>query len=364
MKAKILERLLAETWASPVFGDSFLPSASLKTSQVVAQIQAVADIFTQDLGKRIAPVEPNYKAVTAQIMPKTVSFCPALAAGELHRTEHLSAFAVAIGLMFWADQTMDRGDAAMPYAIELCAGQTPNIPKDQRKKAQAQAKVLHGIQQKITFYALPEDQSFVFDCFLAQVLVNEVWVHRKSQEYLQASDKELFLNTHGLELANRITIDAGFPSVSSSLHALYRHDNPRLPSLAKVYANQAMRELLQVCNVVVRLIDELGDHETDAGLHPDWGVFSINPFNQSNPVFVRELLRLGKIDNPKLMRAILQFSTNKTTTNFILTALLDHVTSYVSNLPAGQFDHYIRCCKRVLEIGYVNRAGDIAMGVN
>lgn len=367
MNSKIFTSLLDQTWQSPVFGDSFGQNVSLKTPEVAQQVKEVMNVFTKDLAEKLAIGMPGASSeelqkIVMQIAPKTVSFCPALAAGELQDIAKLSAFSVAIGLMYWGDQTMDRGDHAMPYAIELFANQKVNVPKNFAQKAAAQAKALAGIEEKITSFAKPEDVPFVLACFREQVLLNEVRVQDLSKQYHTATSKDAFLTKHGKELAKLITIDAGFPSVSSSLYALYRQQDSTLPPLAEVYASKTMIELLQVCNVVVRILDELGDWDMDAGNHPQWGVFTINPFNQPNKVFVDELLALGGLDQ-NLRTAFKHFHDSPEARlrhgANIVEALVGHIKKHINQLRQDEFSQYVVLCKRVIEIGYVNRVGDI-----
>lgn len=101
--------------------------------------------------------EEEISAIVGQIAPKTVSFCPALAVGELDDTLRLSASATAIGLMYWADQTMDRGDESMPIAIELFGGHGTPVPKKRAKVVHSRLAALNHIEDKIGELARPED---------------------------------------------------------------------------------------------------------------------------------------------------------------------------------------------------------------
>lgn len=368
MQSEVLRSLLEQTWKSPVFGDSFGPDVSLKTLHIVQQIDEIAQTFHRDLREALTVGIPkssqrDIEQIVAQIAPKTVSFCPALAAGELHDIAKLSAFSVAIGLMYWGDQTMDRGDPSMPLAIRLFAGAKLAPPKHLANTAKSQAKALAGMEEKINFFARAEDAPFVLPCFAQQVLLNEVRVHELSKQYLAVANRDAFLTKHAKELAWLITQDAGFSSVSSSLYALYRQENPSLPPLSAVHADRTITDLIQMCSVVVRIFDELGDWDIDAGHHPKWGVFSINPFNQPNKDFLSELLLLGNINNPKMVDSFIHFhdspQARMTNGQHITGVLLGHVRNFVANLPPTKFDLYVTLCKRVLEIGYINRAGDV-----
>ncbi|MDZ7744450.1 MAG: hypothetical protein U5K77_01680 [Candidatus Saccharibacteria bacterium] len=377
MSAKILQKLLEETYKSPIFGDSFDSESMAKMDDIKHQIATISSGFSNELQQFIAQGVPEFSAkevadLVGQIAPKTVGFCPALVAGELDDTTRLQAISVAIGLMYWGDQTMDRGDDIMSYAVQLLAGQDIPVPKDIADKVQARLASLKNIETKIDELALPEDYPFVLACFSEQVLLNEVYVRNLSEDYQGAVDKQAFMDEHGKRLAQLITVDAGFPSVSSSLYAIYRQHDSSLPSLQEVYDDPIMVELIQICNVVVRIADELGDWDTDAGHNPEYGVFTLNPFNQPNEAFLRTLFELAGIQDKntldKLHEAFMHFhdgnEIRKQYGDFISDTFFSHVRSHIHNLPpetTETFYQYIVLCKRVLEIGYVNQLGDVAL---
>jgi len=378
MQQKILMRLLEATWKSPVFGNSFHAEASLKSEAVTRMIEALTKGFSTELYAYIRPAcsasDAETRAIVDQIAPKTVSFCPALTAGELDDMPRLQAVAVAIGLMYWADQTMDRGDEAMPYAIGMFGQARPTIPAKLRQKAKAQATALQGIINKVQFFARPEDAAFVLDCFDRQVLLNEVSLDQLSTAYQKATNKAAFLEVHAAKIAHYMIEDAGFPSVSSSLYAIYRQHDPDLPPLREIYNRPELANLLQLCNAVVRVADELGDWETDAGNHPEWGKFCVNLFNQACPALLRTFFAKAYI--PSAMQAELEelfmlFRDNAKTRPVhgeqIMEIFFGHVAKCITDLPPTmqqRYACYITLCKRVLEIGYVNRIGDIALAEN
>lgn len=300
MKLKIVDDLLAEAVKSPVFGDSFGQVSSSRPGFVLGRVEEILDNTVTELGRCIELGMPELgpkeiAAVVRQIAPKAVCFCPALAAGELNDTRRLSASAVAIGLMYWADQTMDRGDVAMPVAIELFGGRDVRVPDERAELVQARLAGLNCIEREIGELARPEDAPFVLACFREQVLLNETRLHQLSAAYQNSDDRTRFLAVHATEIAQCMVTDAGFPSVSSSLYSIYRWHCPELPSLAAVYAEEALVDLLQVCNSVVRVADELGDWEIDAGHDPAWGSFAINLFNQHHPFLLSAFLEEARL---------------------------------------------------------------------
>lgn len=305
------------------------------------------------------------KIASQEIIPKTIAFCPALTVGEIDDIPRLSAIATAVALMYWGDQTMDRGDEAVAQAIELLA--TPQPPTDPVVRARRGA--LTHIKALIDQLALPDDAPYVLACFYDQVLKHEVTLHRLSQEYLAAPDRQRFLADHASLIAETTTISAGFPSIASSLYAIYRQHDTALPPLAHIYSSTAMTNLLQVCNVVVRLWDELGDWQMDSGHDPRKGLFVINPLNEYHPAIVRRFCELAFIDDARQIRTLQEACANFHTdhqkyTPVILATLREHIRQYLLALDSrlsAPFGQYVTLCKRVMEIGYVNRIGDIAL---
>jgi len=377
MASHVLIHLLENTWSSPVFGDAFGENASTQTPKVISQIEAIASGFISEFRQYIAEGMPemsqqNIEEIVNQSAPKTVSFCPALTGGEVDDIPRLTAVAVAVGLMYWGDQTMDRGDTAMFIAIRVLGDPTVSIPKSLRSKVLARLQALHRIEDKINSFARGEDVSLVLACFYKQVLVNEARLHQYSLNYLKAHDPHVFLAKHAVEIASLMTIDAGFPSVSSSLYTIYRQQQPTLPSLQDVYSEPAMVETLQICNAVVRIADELGDWDTDSGHDPAWGVFCINLFNQPHHALLHAFYDVAGIHSlplrSSLSRAFNRFhgdpSHRKECGEYILNVFLDHIRRHITQLPPNILDTYklyITLCKRVLEIGYINKVGDVAL---
>lgn len=377
MESEIVDRLFVETWKSPVFGDSFDEYSSAGTGLALSRVAAILAAVTVELRRHIGLGMPEcdeeeVSAIVGQIAPKTVSFCPALAAGELDDTPRLSASATAIGLMYWADQTMDRGDESMPIAIELFGRHGTPLPTKRAKAVQARLAALNHIEDKINELARPEDVPFVLPCFREQVLLNEVRLHRLSLDYLNADNQDMFLAVHAEEIARSMVVDAGFSSVSSSLYAIYRQHDPGLPSLDEIYAKPVLVEMLQICNAAVRVADELGDREIDAGSAPAWGIFAINLFNQSHPSLLRAFLEEARIwdevQTESLMEAFFAFregdGDHEKHGEHVVDVVFEHARSHINDLPPeiqGTYHLYIKLCKRVLEIGYVNRVGDTAL---
>ena len=73
----------------------------------------------------------------------------------------------------------------------------------------------------------------------------------------------------------------------------------------------------------------------------------------------------ARIDNREVFEAFRHFhdsaATRLQSAEYIIKVLLDHIKKYIREFPQEHFAQYVALCKRVLEIGYINRIGDIAL---
>jgi len=375
----VMQHLLQQTWASPVFGDSFPPDLLARQDQAAMLMSALGAGFSEQMYMHIREALPDLtatevRAIIAQIMPKTISFCPALTAGELNDQPRLLEVSLAIGLMYWADQTMDRGDMAMAYAVQQLGGEQPVIPRNLIDSVKLKRQALDSIAQHVRQFALPEDQALVLDCFDQQVLVNEARLDDLSRRFarLSSQDQDALLDDQAAIIANYMIVDAGFPSVSSSLYAIYRQHDTALPQLGDVYVTPELVRLLRICNAVVRVADELGDWQMDSGIHPEWGTFCINLFNQARPALLAAFFESASVparDHAHLQQLFVDFqieAKRARSSEQIMQYFFDHAKRAIQQLPAEiqrRYICYITLCKRVLEIGYVNQVGDMALGL-
>lgn len=370
----MLQHLLSEVWKSPVFGDSFDASSLQKSDAVVRQMKAILDTFSKEVSRHISEGMPELNEqeiyeIVRQMAAKTVGFCPALSGGEINDVSGLSKLAVLIAMTGWGNQTTDRGDLAMPLAIMLLCNKKVSIPRELADLVQARLAGLRHIEHKVRELALPEDQAFLFRASRDELMFNEARIHALSMQYTQAKDKSAFLSNNAAELAKIMTITAALPSATTPLYAVYRRHYPELPTLREVYAEPIMIDLLQVCNTLIRVLDDLGDRQIDAGEEPKWGGFSLNLFNQPHPSLLQAFFKQAHVRDPSQVRLLLQTfaqaHTDKKQADIVSNLFLDHVRQYIAGLPLpiqNRYSKYIQLCKRALEAGYVNQVGDMALG--
>lgn len=381
---KLIE-LLRQTWASPVFGDSYpvVAADGVTLAKIVNQVKEVHHHFVTELKPILARGMPE--ATTAQvamivhqIASKSTAFCAAIAAGEIHDVQRLCAAAVSIALVYWADQSMDRGDEAMLTAVgRLGHGGSPltstayaDLTHSLTDLELARLTAVQQIEAQLQRLSRSEDISILARCVFHDTLSQEARFRELSQYYLVEADDQWFWATHADEVA-RLSIENGaLIYVTAAIYAIYRHHRPELPGLREIFGNEAVMSLLNgPCNAAIRVFDDLGDRYVDSGAYPEWGEFSLNVFNHPNPRFLHTFLHRSGIEDRRARTEIVgAFILGGADYDaYIVRVFVELVRERMSRLPAAIWQRYgtfLALAKRVVEAGYVNTLGDMALAEN
>lgn len=376
MQSSTLLRLLQLTWRSPVFGDAYPTSVITRTSIVTSQIEEIHTRFLSRLEPVLRGGMPDASAaevqeIIRQIAPKSTAFCSAIAAGEVHDVERLCAAAVSIALVYWADQSMDRGDEAMIAAVQALSNRTHvngngHLPL-QDPLAQARWEAVRQIEQEVLCLSRPEDTPVLLDCVFRETLQHEARMRELSQLYLQQGENSSFWDDHAEEVAHLSIINGAFIYVTSAIYSIYRWQRPQLPALEEIFSQQAIMTAFRgTGNAAIRVFDDLGDRLIDQGLLPEWGEFYLNIFNQPDPRLIRPFLLEAGVTDPELRESLLAAfkAGGRVSEAYISRVFQDLVRNQVVQLPAPIWKRYgtfLTLGKRVIEAGYVNTMGDNAL---
>jgi hypothetical protein len=310
--------------------------------------------------------------VISQIAPKTTAFCAAISVGEIMDLKRLSAAAVAIAISYWADQSMDRGDEAMVVAVRrvTACGHHGPLPGTRPLSWSIQARfaALRCIEQEVRLLTENSDDiPYVLRAIYQDVLENQALMRDFSRSYAVQPDGHEFWADHA-ETAARLTIaDSGLMSAVTVIYAIYRQHHPELPSLAEIYDQPEIASLVQgPCNAAVRVFDDFGDRQIDEGQHPQWGIFNINVFNQSNPQWLRAFVRNSGITDEAEYTALLAalVRNDPVDQSYVTQTYVKLLRSRFTSLSQPLWEDYsvfLKLCKRTLEAGFVNSVGDIAL---
>jgi hypothetical protein len=391
-QTEILVQLMARTLEGPVFGPGVAFEGEMDTVRQQAILGVTATIIndaSRHLAAGISPAVPDKdtaftRQTVAQIAPKTGAFVAGLTAGELtddNSVHRLSLACQGVGYMYATDQLIDRGDKPMGWAVEGFDGRTLSLTPRERVLATARVGVLASMQTALLELGGEADGEELMDCFFSRVIRNEIRLQRLSNHYNTLLDRPsrepgiAFLNRHGATIAGMMVEDAGYQSVTSSLHVAYQAKDLSLPTVTEIHANPHIQKMLQVCNAVARVADERSDWYMDAGYESAFGTFSINPFNQPHTALTTRLCNLAGIksarDIASMQKRFVAFERAEDNeersiqgdiiTSRFFSQLRTHVERAEKKVPAA-YHTYMKLVKRVGEISFVNMEfGDIEM---
>ncbi len=364
-----LRYLLSLLWKSPVFGDAFNPS--LDKNQTMQWFQIIQQETRQTLKSILTKAMPedNSKAIDetiAQILPKSIAFCAGTTAGEIANLDKLVRLSLVISIIYWTDQSMDRGDNAIGealsrfLAVESAQSEIYDTPSVKARKSALQTMI--ALVEQIT---LPEETSLIYRGILYDILHNEYQVRLYSMKFSQHPGEEFWKN-HAEELAQALVFGSGLSAICEATYALYRHQNPSLPSLEEILSQPVLADFYRgTLNAAARLFDDVGDWRIDTGQLPEWGLFNTNIVNQSHPLLIEAFLKHSGacLDALLYQRAYHLFGLSDEQSRLSLVDLYCELCrQQLKNIPLEIRERYtvfITIAKRILEASFVGMLGDI-----
>jgi hypothetical protein len=368
-----LSYLLQILWKSPVFGDSYPPNTNKNIT--LKQFEEMQTLLTQMIFPILQAGMPEaspekVQEIIAQIGPKSLAFCAAISAGEIWNRQQLLHVTGEIAIIYWADQSMDRGDTWVLAAVQHLNQQPISDDILASPLFQARLKALNHIRtfaQQIT--SSVEDLTYIVKAIQNDILENEAHLQTLSQKFSQ--DPSDFWKHHTRELSQVMIDCSGLMCVGTAIYASHRSQHPALPSLQEIYDQpDLMRLVKETFNPAVRVFDDVGDCFVDTGENPSWGVFNLNIVNQNQPQFVDYFLQHSGIfpEHPLYEQAIevfaLPLAERRTT---LAHFYLDLCRQRVEELPPELWQRYgifLTLSKRILEAAFVNMLGDVFLAEN
>lgn len=379
MKSSTLVHLLHLTWSSPVFGNAYPKHVSIHTASSLKQVETLYSHLMNSLEPILAQGMPMASSeevdeIILQIAPKCTAFCPAIAAGEIDDVERLSAAAVSLALICWADQSMDRGDDAMLAAVKMLNKGVQDRPimglRALTAEVHARLNGLRWIEHSVESLSRPEDTAILLQCVYEDTLQNEARMRDLSRQFalqvLRRNGAD-FWQMHAEEVARLSIVDVALIYVTATIYAVYRYHHPDLPRLYEVFNEPAIMDVMRgPCNAMIRVFDDFGDRQIDDGYHPAWGEFNLNIFNQPHPQLVEAFLKAAGIQDERVFKSVqTAFRTgSRISWAYIIQVFADLVRDRLSNLPAPlweRFEVFLTLARRMIETGYVNMLGDIEL---
>jgi hypothetical protein len=372
MKSQKLSYLLGLLWNSPIFGDSY-PVSSFE-SDTMGQLKTIypyfVEIFLPILEKGMPETnQAEVREIINQLAPKSIAFCASISAGEIRDLEKLAQAAAAIAVLYWADQSMDRGDQAMIKAVQQIARsmrESQPLPKETDKIVLARRAGLKHIEQMA--YQInqhPDDFLLILQAIHLDVLDNEARVCHLSQVYHHDGPQSSFWDKYSDEIAQKMVFNSGLMSALTLIYAIYRYYDPTIPSLKEIYQEEALMALVKKkFNTAIRVFDDWGDRHIDSGKYPQWGTFAINIFNQAEPQLLKKVIDYSGFEDETVREQLMTTFMNAKEEDwlYIARAYAQLMRDGIANLPQDLLEKYtvfLRLAKRILEAGFINAVGDI-----
>ena len=191
-----------------------------------------------------------------------------------------------------------------------------------------------------------------------------------SRRHLTGGGSREFWEAHADEAAQTILKASGMMSSIVLIYSVYRHYRPELPSLAQIYAQPELIQMIDgPFNGAIRVFDDFGDRQVDTGLDSQWGVFNLNLFNQPNAKFLGGFIEHSGIEDENQRRFLME-SFNHTDLPGrmqVVKAYIRLLRAKIKNLPKPLWEKYavfLNLCKRTLEAGLVNIVGDVVLAAD
>ncbi len=368
-----LTSLLQTMWSSPVFGTAYDPGQLTHTiNQVEATYLQFVSKFRPILQQGLPHNRPeDIDKLVFEIAPKSVAFCSAIAS-DIWDPIRLSSATLCIALSYWADQYMDDGDVAMTAAanwvVEQYLHPTRTSPFEQlHSTVKTRVKALWWIIKVVEEISPPEDKDILMHWVVKEGLGGSAKIADYNRNYLLMGDDNEFWQLHATDSA-RVSVDGvGLILLTCLLYAIYRQHDPDLPTIAEIFREP--RLILPIKNAggaAMRVFDDLGDRLTDDGHTPEWGGFCINVFNQPHPIRIRSFMHQAGIYDEKIIDDIGHALATKEPKNQVdvVEFFAKWVKEEIEYIPTNireKYATFLTLGTRVIEAGYVNIVGDVAL---
>jgi hypothetical protein len=388
--ASRLQQVLSLCWQSPVFGNSF--SYSLAETDFERRMEDSAELFAVRFAPIIAEAMPDIPPEIRDAFVHRTKFWVAWLMTidvQLTDIERLTAAAICLGLLGWGDTFMDRGDAATEAAVRLMLeehGALPSIaPVDGRLAIQPKQSVeqqfgvasllvssspaiqyrldaLRRLVPEIAYLSHPDDAPTLLHAPCLNFLGHSLGLRWLSQQYLQG-ESGTFWEKNAYACAKHSIMNIQIVGMCGLYYTLYRHEDPSLPSLATIQQDpQLMRFLDRLANAAIRVFDDVGDQQVDAG-STQWNEFTLNLFNIRDPNYIRAFFRFAGVeDEQQITQAVEALQGNTRESDIAIVQLfVNLLREELEALPKATLQKYsafIEVAKRFIETGYANAIGD------
>ena len=307
------------------------------------QISTALDTVLQaHLPRDVVPI------LVAQIAPKSTVFCAALGCDYLDPSQdhQLVELGLAIALIYMIDHAIDRQHFGMQQAAADWVRQTTT------------SGLFQHLEATIQHFAYRDD-SAILQTLARDIIERELRTAELSQHYATTppAGRGAFWQRFGAEIAAHSVLNGGLTFVVGSLYSIARHSIPTLRPVAALYAHRVMQVLHGPASALIRLMDDLGDRTIDAGTLPEWGAFTLNVFNDGDPIWTTALAIQAGHPHPTI------WSTECETHPMDAIEAIHQLTQTAfitarQSLPERDIQLLLHIAQQVTQAGILNARGD------
>lgn len=295
-----------------------------------------------------------------KVVPKSAAFISIVAYELIERKAgsiNLIDAATIMGLSQIVDHLMDRGDEKMLIALDYYLSGT--VTNDPELLARIQPiKYSTMLSKRVAM----QDATLVSEASL-DVLRDEAAVLRSSNEYKELDNtfrKDVYFRRNAETLADLSIRNVGLRPATYLVYLSYVHADYNILPIRDIIEQPDIMRLVRLGEWAIRLWDDWGDREIDAGKDIYTNAFAINIFLERNPYLTEAYLRdIANTPYHQLAWNIIQEGNEGI--NYIIIGILREEFRALKQSIDEEYCLFLTLLERIIEAGFINVAGDEAI---
>lgn len=298
--------------------------------------------------------------LTRKVAPKSAAFISTIAYELLEQGSDISYLVDAgtvMCLIQIIDHLMDRGDEVMLQALEIYFKNEMATTIELRARMQP---VDHCVM--LSERVAMQDTNLMIQASL-DVLRDEAAILRSSNEYKELNKrywKDMYFRRNAETLADISIRNGGLRPATYLVYLSYLHAGYDAPPISHIIACPDIMRLVRLGEWAIRLWDDWGDRELDAGKDIYTNAFAINVFLERNPYLTEAYLR-DIAGTPYYQRAWNIIQEGNEGINYIIIGILREEFTKLKATIHKDCHLFLQILERIIEAGFINVAGDEAI---
>lgn len=291
-----------------------------------------------------------------KVVPKSVAFISIIGYELLDQKSNVTKLVDASTVMCLAqiiDHLMDRGDEKMLQAAQYYHD------KVSINDAELQARTELIEHMRRISGTLSKDESAIVIEAVMSMLWDGSEVLRLSRQYknISSTGRSTFLEHNAKKLAGLSIRNVGLRPATYMIYCTYLQADSNLPSINELENSPEVIRATRLGEWAIRLWDDWGDQELDAGQNIYTNSFVINLFLVRNPHLTEAYLQ-DIVDSCYYKQIWKMIQESSGGINYAIVRILrEEFKALKVDLDQGT-SFYLQVLERIIEAGFINHAGD------